>query len=401
MPRLGQRIRRRSQQEPPAIPGTRWIAITQGKFALVDERDYEAINRYAWAYNKRHRYAFRRRQKIEPGNSTHVRMHRQILAIDDPSVLVDHRNGNRLDCRRENLRTANDAQNARNNRGKAGRQIAFKGVYRSGRPNKPWSAKITVDKKTLNLDKIAALEEKKKAESDSIKGDISLLEEATKLVQPCIMAGCTGGGGSSRSIRGEWSGWASSRRPRAQLATLRPQPRICRDREAGHGTDLPAWKVWVMGALCIVPMTITEAKSFVAQHHRHHGAPLSGLFAIAAADGEAVQAVVIVGRPMSRVLDDGWTVEVTRLCARPNIRNACSMLYAAAWRAAKAMGYRKLVTYTLASEPGVSLRAAGLRCVAEIRAKSWHTPSRPRVDKNPMQRKLRWEFSINEQELAR
>ena len=143
--------------------------------------------------------------------------------------------------------------------------------------------------------------------------------------------------------------------------------------------------------LTVVPLTITEAKVFVGQFHRHHKAPLSGLFAIAAADGEEVKAVVIVGRPVARMLDDGWTVEVTRLCALPGVQNACSMLYAAAWRAARAMGYRKLVTYTLAEEHGTSLRAAGLRCVGQVRAKSWHTPSRPRVDKNPLQAKLRWE----------
>ena len=145
--------------------------------------------------------------------------------------------------------------------------------------------------------------------------------------------------------------------------------------------------------LTVVPVTISEAKAFVNQHHRHHKAPVSGLFALAAADGEEVRAVAIVGRPVSRVLDDGWTAEVTRLCAIDGTRNACSMLYAAAWRAARAMGYRKLVTYTLESEGGVSLRAAGLRCVGQVRAKSWHTPSRPRVDKNPLQAKLRWEVS--------
>ena len=143
----------------------------------------------------------------------------------------------------------------------------------------------------------------------------------------------------------------------------------------------------------IVPMNISEAKSFVEQHHRHHGAPVSGLFSVAAAVGETVVAVAIVGRPVSRVLDDGWTVEVTRLCALPGTPNACSMLYAACWRAARALGYRKLVTYTLQSEGGASLRAAGLRCVGEVRAKSWHTPARPRVDKNPAQAKFRWEIS--------
>jgi hypothetical protein len=67
------------------------------------------------------------------------------------------------------------------------------------------------------------------------------------------------------------------------------------------------------------------------------------------------------------------------------------MLYAAAWRAAKAMGYRKLVTYTLASEPGSSLRGAGFRCVAEVRGRPWSCKSRPRDDNHPTKDKLRWE----------
>jgi hypothetical protein len=148
-----------------------------------------------------------------------------------------------------------------------------------------------------------------------------------------------------------------------------------------------------MNRLLVVPMTISEAKAFVNQHHRHHKAPVGGLFALAAAVGEEVRAVAIVGRPVSRCLDDGWTCEVTRLCAVDGTRNACSMLYAAAWRAARALGYRKLVTYTLDTEGGASLRAAGLRCIGEVRARSWNTPARPRVDKNPLQAKLRWEVS--------
>ena len=69
------------------------------------------------------------------------------------------------------------------------------------------------------------------------------------------------------------------------------------------------------------------------------------------------------------------------------------MLYGAAWRAAKALGYRKLITYTLASEEGASLRAAGWEVVGEVKGRSWNTPSRPRVDKNPAQDKFRWEVS--------
>lgn len=73
------------------------------------------------------------------------------------------------------------------------------------------------------------------------------------------------------------------------------------------------------------------------------------------------------------------------------MHNACSLLYAAAWRAARALGYRRLVTYILASEPGTSLRAAGWRCVAQTSGGTWDRPSRPRVDLHPLQAKLRWE----------
>lgn len=100
--------------------------------------------------------------------------------------------------------------------------------------------------------------------------------------------------------------------------------------------------------------------------------------------------VAIVGRPVSRGRDDGWTLEVTRCCT-DGTRNTCSFLYASAWRAARAMGYRRLGTYILASEDGASLRAAGWRIVHEVRGRSWNTPSRPRVDTHPTQGKLLWE----------
>jgi len=93
---------------------------------------------------------------------------------------------------------------------------------------------------------------------------------------------------------------------------------------------------------------------------------------------------------VSRGLDDGWTLEVNRV-ATDGTRNACSMLYAACWRAAKAIGYRKLVTYTLPEEGGASLRAAGWRCIGQAGGGSWSCTSRPRVDTHPLQLKLRWE----------
>lgn len=146
--------------------------------------------------------------------------------------------------------------------------------------------------------------------------------------------------------------------------------------------------------LNLQPLTIQEANAFVAEHHRHHGPVLSAKFAIGLNDGERVVGAAIIGRPVSRVLDDTYTAEVTRLCVADGVKNGCSMLYAASWRAARAMGYRKLVTYILKSESGRSLSAAGWKCVGEVRAKTWHTPSRPRVDKTPRQGKLRFEVAV-------
>lgn len=143
-------------------------------------------------------------------------------------------------------------------------------------------------------------------------------------------------------------------------------------------------------SLSLVPITIGDACEYVERVHRHHHAPQGGLFAIAAATGEDIVGVVIVGRPVARSNQDGWTAEVTRL-ASDGSRNVCSLLYGAAWRAARAMGYRRLLTYTLKTEPGTSLRAAGWKVVGEVRGRSWTTPSRPRIDRHPAQDKFCWE----------
>ena len=145
--------------------------------------------------------------------------------------------------------------------------------------------------------------------------------------------------------------------------------------------------------LQIVPCELSDANAFVQQHHRHHGRVVGHRFSIGLTDvsGE-LRGVAIIGRPVARRLDDGWTLEVTRL-ATDGCPHACSMLYAAAWRAARAMGYRKLLTYILATEPGTSLKAAGWTLVGSTPGRSWSVPSRPRIDKHPLQPKLRWEMS--------
>lgn len=148
-------------------------------------------------------------------------------------------------------------------------------------------------------------------------------------------------------------------------------------------------------SLRITPCTLREARSYVEQFHRHHRPPQGGLFAVACADAEKVRGVAIVGRPVSRMLDNGWTVEVTRV-ATDGARNACSMLYGAAWRAARALGYRKLITYTLLEEGGASLRGVGFECVGLAGGGSWNVPSRPRIDMHPLQQKIRWEIAQDE-----
>jgi hypothetical protein len=143
--------------------------------------------------------------------------------------------------------------------------------------------------------------------------------------------------------------------------------------------------------LAIVPISLAEANAFVAQHHRHHQGVVGHKFSLAVADEEnVVRGVAIVSRPTARRTDNGWTLEVTRL-ATDGCANGCSALYAAAWRATKALGYRRVVTFTLTTEPGSSLRAAGWRVVGETPGRSWSVPSRPRVDKHPLQPRLIWE----------
>lgn len=151
--------------------------------------------------------------------------------------------------------------------------------------------------------------------------------------------------------------------------------------------------------LQIVPTMLAEANAFVEQHHRHHGPVVGAKFCLAVvadlddpreACGGLVVGVAIVGRPVSRRLDDGWTLEVTRV-ATDATPNAASALYGAARRATFALGYRRLITYTLVSEPGTSLRAAGWKVIGEVRGRSWSCPSRPRIDRHPLQNKLRWE----------
>ena len=140
----------------------------------------------------------------------------------------------------------------------------------------------------------------------------------------------------------------------------------------------------------LVPITLDEANAFVAEHHRHHKHPVPGCkFSIALAVNDKVIAVAIVGRPVARMIDDGWTLEINRLCT-DGTANSSSCLLAACRRAAFALGYKRLVTYTLPTESGRSLIADNWKCLGEAGGGMWSRESRPRVDKAPMQGKLKW-----------
>lgn len=142
--------------------------------------------------------------------------------------------------------------------------------------------------------------------------------------------------------------------------------------------------------LTLTPVSLAEANAFVAQHHRHHRPVTGHKFSIGCtADGRLV-GVAIVGRPVSRYLDNGLTLEVNRLCT-DGTKNACSMLYAAAWWAARAMGYQKIITYTLDTESGASLRAAGWTCAGLAGGKRWTGSRRPAADLYLAQMKYRYE----------
>jgi hypothetical protein len=144
--------------------------------------------------------------------------------------------------------------------------------------------------------------------------------------------------------------------------------------------------------LRLCPVTLREANAYVAALHRHSGTVRGCLFCVGAEDGESLRGVAIVGRPLARPLQDGYTAEVLRVCT-DGARNAPSMLYGAAWRGVRAIGYTRLVTYTLQDEAGSSLRAVGWRPARLLPSRpGWDGPGRSRD--NTLYRaspRVRWE----------
>lgn len=120
------------------------------------------------------------------------------------------------------------------------------------------------------------------------------------------------------------------------------------------------------------PISLKDANKFVLKNHRHHGTVVGYKFAISIEVDGTIKGVAICSRPVSRKLDDGFTLEVSRLCV-VDFPNGCSMLYSACARVAKGMGYKKIITYILQSEAGTSLKASGWICEAEKVGGVWNS----------------------------
>lgn len=138
----------------------------------------------------------------------------------------------------------------------------------------------------------------------------------------------------------------------------------------------------------IVPITLKQANEYVTAYHRHHKNVRGCKFCIALKADKEIVGVAICGRPVSRYYDDGITLEINRLCTN-GYKNACSMLYGACCRIAKEMGYKKIITYTLESENGASLKASNFTCEGIAGGKIW-TGSRCRDNGVPQEFKKRW-----------
>lgn len=142
----------------------------------------------------------------------------------------------------------------------------------------------------------------------------------------------------------------------------------------------------------IAPITFKEASEYINKNHRHHKATVGCKFCISIIDDEGnIHGVAVCGRPVSRELDDGFTLEINRVCT-DGTRNACSMLYGACCRIAKNMGYRSVVTYTLQSENGASLKASNFICEGKAGGTHW-TGVRDKGQDIPAEIKLRWRWN--------
>lgn len=214
------------------------------------------------------------------------------------------------------------------------------------------------------------------------------IEACTRTTEHSL-SGSTRDGAASISVRD-----TSSARTKATQSRTAPSPAVMATgpdaADADSQSDPHAREI--ADRLALRPIKLAEALEFCRAHHRHSQPPVGHRFSIGAEAGGVLVGAAIVGRPVARMADDGYTAEVLR-CVTDGHPNACSMLYGAARRAAKAMGYRRLITYTLSTEPGTSLRAAGWEQTAYVPAQTWSRRTRLRDDKHVLMRRTRWEVA--------
>lgn len=158
-------------------------------------------------------------------------------------------------------------------------------------------------------------------------------------------------------------------------------------------------QIVIDSGLQLAEISRKEARAFILDHHRHNPPPAGDRWRHAVYNGRELVAVAMIGRPVARMIDHTKVVEVNRLCVDHGLDQeltwkACSMLYGAAADEAKARGFEKIITYTLETERGMSLRYARWKKDGMTRGGTWNRPSRARQDKSPTCRKIRWAKKI-------
>lgn len=145
-------------------------------------------------------------------------------------------------------------------------------------------------------------------------------------------------------------------------------------------------------SLVIVPITFRTACDFIKKNHRHHQPTVGCKFCIGVENCGKLVGVAVCGRPVSRILDNGKTCEINRLCT-DGTKNACSKLYGACCRVAKELGYEKCITYILESENGASLKASNFTFDGVAGGTHWNG-KRNRGQKIPAEMKKRWSKNL-------
>lgn len=143
----------------------------------------------------------------------------------------------------------------------------------------------------------------------------------------------------------------------------------------------------------IIPITLKVANEFVLQYHRHNKQVVGSRFAIGLKNGDKLVGVAICGRPISRHLDNGLTLEVYRVCT-DGTKNATSMLYSRCKRIGQLMGYEKIITYTLQSESGSSLKALGATVEKNVDGRQWNDSEKVKRTKQPVSEEMKYRWAI-------